>query len=294
MISILITSYNRLNKLKRCLLSVEEQKTSQILEIVVVDDCSIDGSGDWLKTYKSKHKLKVVLLKKNVGQAKATNIGARSCGGSYIAFLDSDDWWGPGKINAFHEVLKLNPKVRLVFSSKWIVNESGDNKRLSRFTKRAFKLEDLLIKNLIGCQSAVIIDKTLFWQVGGLDENLASGKDWDLWIRTLTISMNYVYIDYPHTYYETGSNTISSNAEKLILGRRQFWTKHLSDKQHLKSKAYFELAKLLWLRGNGAQSRRIILESLRYGSSVNSLLLFVVSLISAKWIEIALIRINRK
>jgi glycosyltransferase involved in cell wall biosynthesis len=266
---------------------------SESLEIVVVDDCSIDGSRDWLKAYKSKHSLKVIFLADNAGQAKATNIGVMSCEGDYIAFLDSDDWWASEKINAFHEVLKMKSNVGLVFSSKWIVDESGHTKRLSRFDKRAFKLEDLFVKNLIGCQSAVVIDKTLYWQAGGMDENLASGKDWDLWIRVLTISRDYVYIDYPHTFYEAGSNTISSNSEKLILGRRQFWIKHLSDKQHLKSKAYFELAKLLWLRGNGTQSRRIILESLKDGPSVSSLFLFVVSLISAKSLEMVLIRFNR-
>ena len=87
-ISIIIPVYNVENTIRRCLDSVLAQ-TYDLLEIIVVDDGSIDKTADILDTYQDK-RLKVI-HQKNSGQGVARNVGIRYATGDYVGFVDGDD-----------------------------------------------------------------------------------------------------------------------------------------------------------------------------------------------------------
>jgi glycosyltransferase involved in cell wall biosynthesis len=96
-ISVIIPVYNVEAYIKRCLDSVIHQ--SQALEIIVVNDGSTDQSRQIIETYKHHAQLKII-DKPNGGISSARNAGLAVAQGEYILFLDSDDMYLPGSIEA--------------------------------------------------------------------------------------------------------------------------------------------------------------------------------------------------
>ena len=91
LISIIIPVYNVIDYLDRCILSVMNQSYTN-LEIIIVDDGSTDGSGELCDEYQRRDKRIKVLHKKNEGLSSARNCGLDIATGSYIGFVDSDDY----------------------------------------------------------------------------------------------------------------------------------------------------------------------------------------------------------
>ncbi len=91
-VSIIVPIYNVEKYLERCLESLISQ-TLEDIQIILVNDGSLDTSGEIAKKYASKYKNKVVYLEKeNGGLSDARNYGIPYAEGEYIAFLDSDDY----------------------------------------------------------------------------------------------------------------------------------------------------------------------------------------------------------
>jgi glycosyltransferase involved in cell wall biosynthesis len=102
-ISIVIPVYNVEKYIKRCLDSVINQ-TYKELEIILVNDGSIDNSGNICDEYAKKDERIKVIHKKNGGLSDARNIGIENAVGNYIGFVDSDDWILP---NMYESLLNL-------------------------------------------------------------------------------------------------------------------------------------------------------------------------------------------
>ena len=91
-VSVVIPVYNVKPYLERCVQSVLRQ-TYKDLEIILVDDGSTDGSGEFCDKVAASDQRICVIHQKNQGQSSARNAGIRQATGEYIAFLDSDDGW---------------------------------------------------------------------------------------------------------------------------------------------------------------------------------------------------------
>lgn len=89
-ISVIIPIYNSEKYLRDCLDSVLSQ-TLEDIEIICINDGSVDGSLDILKGYAEKDKRIVVLDKANEGVSVARNIGINKANGEFVCFMDSDD-----------------------------------------------------------------------------------------------------------------------------------------------------------------------------------------------------------
>ena len=96
LVSIIIPTYNRENKLERAVESVLEQ-SYQYIEVIVVDDCSTDNTVTLMGKYKDDERVVYYRLEKNSGACVARNKGIELSKGDYIGFLDSDDIFLPKK-----------------------------------------------------------------------------------------------------------------------------------------------------------------------------------------------------
>ena len=106
-ISVIIPVYNEEAHLTRCLDSVLSQ-TYGNLEIITVDDGSTDRSPEILKEYAAKDKRIKIISKENGGASTARNMGIEAAEGSYIGFVDADDWAEEGMYEALYSYLSTD------------------------------------------------------------------------------------------------------------------------------------------------------------------------------------------
>ena len=104
LISIIVPIYNVENYLRQCLDSLINQ-TYKNLEIIVVNDGSTDNSGTICQEYAQKDDRIVYIEKENGGQSEARNMGLDRMTGSYVTFVDSDDWVEPNYVEVLYKKL---------------------------------------------------------------------------------------------------------------------------------------------------------------------------------------------
>ena len=119
----------------------------------------------------------------NRGVSSARNYGVSLARYDYIAFLDSDDEWLPDKLERQMFFFENNPSSRICYTGEqWVRHGKQFNHPKSRekFSGEIFDrcLEDCFV----GC-STVVMQKSLFDEVGGFDTSLAICEDYDLWLK---------------------------------------------------------------------------------------------------------------
>lgn len=113
-ISILIAVYNAEETLRACLDSLLRQ-TYPSFQAICIDDASSDASLDILHSYAQRDKrIEVIHLNENGGSAHARNMGLKHATGSYVCFLDSDDWLADDALSEAMEVYKNHPETDTV------------------------------------------------------------------------------------------------------------------------------------------------------------------------------------
>ena len=115
-VSVIIPVYNVENYLRQCIDSICAQTLSEI-EIICVDDGSIDHSLDILKEYAEKDSRIKILQQKNGGAGSARNSGLRVARGEYLSFLDSDDFFEPDMLEKAYECIEKYQADFVVFGS---------------------------------------------------------------------------------------------------------------------------------------------------------------------------------
>ncbi len=90
-VSVIIPAYNAERTIARCLDSLLEQAPA--FEVIVVDDCSTDATADICRRYAARHgNVRLVVNEENIGQDLSRNRGMALATGTYLAFVDSDDY----------------------------------------------------------------------------------------------------------------------------------------------------------------------------------------------------------
>ena len=95
-ISIVIPTYNRARDLERALKSLKAQ-TFINWEVLIIDNESVDNTDEVVSGF-SDPRMKLFKIDNDGVIAASRNLGIREASGEYIAFLDSDDWWKPKKL----------------------------------------------------------------------------------------------------------------------------------------------------------------------------------------------------
>ena len=126
LVSIIIPSYNRRKYLEEAIESVLKQ-TYENKEIIIVDDCSKDGTEEYItEKYRNNTRIKFYKNKENSGAGVSRKNGYDKSKGNYIIFMDDDDYYtNDDFIERAIEILKLKENISIVSSSSMIeyVNE---------------------------------------------------------------------------------------------------------------------------------------------------------------------------
>ena len=106
LVSIIIPVYNAENYIRDCLNSVIKQ-TYRNIEIILIDDGTLDNSGIICEEYAMKDERIRVIHKKNEGVSTARNVGIGLAKGRYILFVDADDFVTDEYVRMLCEKMKL-------------------------------------------------------------------------------------------------------------------------------------------------------------------------------------------
>ncbi|MGE6330877.1 glycosyltransferase [Psychrobacter pacificensis] len=186
LVTVYIPTYNRLELLNRAVKSVLNQ-TYKNLEIIIVDDCSVDGTIEYLKKISAKEKrIKYFLKEKNSGACASRNIAIKNAEGYFITGLDDDDYFEKKRVELFVSAAVNNKNAGYFTHSKVKISEKNIVKpRLFANMKRTqlSNYKDLLKQNFIGNQ--VFIRTSILQEAGGFDESLKAWQDLECWINLI-------------------------------------------------------------------------------------------------------------
>jgi len=118
--SIAVVSHNRVDRLRRCLTAIEQSEGRDLLQLIVVDNGSLDGSAQLDAEFPRAQFIK---LPKNFGLTKALNLGWRAADAPYVLFLHEDTEVEPGAALRLADVLDAHPEAAAV--CPLLVDESG-------------------------------------------------------------------------------------------------------------------------------------------------------------------------
>ena len=252
-VSVIIPTYNRSNVLPRAIDSVLNQKYDHV-EIIVVDDGSDDNTSEIINKYRKS--IEYIQFKKNRGANAARNAGIKYSTGEYIAFLDSDDELPPDNISEKVQVLEKSSKsIGGVFTP----HKTYKNDQLwmtGKCDKEEVDIETLRHSNVVGGFSCVAVRRSVFDDIGFLDESLPSSQDYDFYIR-LTQKYKLRHVDSTHVIRYAGANRIGFDLERKVEGHTKILEKHgnvLSPKR--KARQYSSLGILFSRVGDSTLARR--------------------------------------
>lgn len=180
-VSIVMPCFNARNHLPTSIGSLLEQ-TYADWELIAVDDGSIDGTYEWLKSI-ADPRIRVI-RQRNGGVSFARNTGMAQAYGEFIAFLDADDTWAPQCLSRLTVALCENSGANLVYCG-WqnlgLVGKPGEP-----FIPPDYEGNKKIGHLLEGCRwpiHACLVRREAVLAVGGFDESLKVGEDYLLWLE---------------------------------------------------------------------------------------------------------------
>jgi teichuronic acid biosynthesis glycosyltransferase TuaG len=124
-VSVIMLSYNYGTYLSEAIESVLNQTYSNF-ELIIVDDCSTDGSAAIIRKYGHNDKrIKYLIHPKNAGIARSFNEGLEQCSGDLIAYISSDDVWEEKRLEKGVDVLDAEQDIDYLYSDLSIIDEKG-------------------------------------------------------------------------------------------------------------------------------------------------------------------------
>ena len=263
LISVIIPTYNRAEKLVQSVVSVLNQDYDNF-EVIVVDDAGDDDTEERIRKLED-NRVRYIRLDENGGPSKARNAGVSAANGNIIAFHDSDDICHRNRLSIQYKYLKEHPEFNIVYSRYNIFLDgelSGTNPPMDTelIYLEGHIYQFLLQQNFIGCPTVMMYKET-FKRVDGFNEKMRCIEDWDFAVRvskdnkigfinepTLDVNISSTGVSgNSKNYYDARSKMSAS--EKGELERLGLLNKVLSDYLTISEKSgYLEYAKLVLMR----------------------------------------------
>lgn len=151
-------------------------------ELIIINDASTDNSEELIKKF-TDSRIKLIVNKKNLGLSGARNVGLAQANGEYVAFLDSDDYWLPAKLEKQISFLDQHPEVGLCGTQAVAFGDKQKPKTMHCFFNPNL-LECLIlfvnpfITSTVVLRRKILVDNGLFF-----DLNYTPTEDYEFWDR---------------------------------------------------------------------------------------------------------------
>ena len=153
LVSVVMPVYNGEKYIQKAVDSVLAQEVS--LELIIIDDGSTDRTEEVLEKYKNHEEIRCLKNKKNTGVSGSRNRGVKEARGTYVAFLDADDWWEKDKLKKQIALLEETGCV-LCSTGRELVQPDGRSAGKYIPVKEKITYRELLKHNSINCSSVLV------------------------------------------------------------------------------------------------------------------------------------------
>ena len=220
LVSVIMPAYNSEQFIEKSIRSALTQTCSD-LEIIVIDDCSKDGTVQIVQRLAQEDdRVRLIQNETNLGAANSRNKGMDCSRGRYVALLDSDDIWYPEKLE---KQIKLAEETGagLLYSSYAMVDEQGKKKCRDFLVNERISLKSMLRKNEIGCSTVLlradVIQQRRF-------SNAYYHEDYVLWLQLLkegvpAAGLREVLVDYTLRDNSRAANKVNAAKKRWEIYR---------------------------------------------------------------------------
>lgn len=214
-VSVLIPAYNAATTIGPTLTSVYAQDYPGRVEVIVVDDGSVDDTAAIISRDFPTVKL---LRQPNSGIYRSRNAAAASATGDYFAFLDADDLWHPDKLTMQIAAIQAHPEYDFVTSSfDWLYPDGrvkpgvrGEGPEFIPLTLENWVRSRFQWATGIASQpSGWLLKRTVYETLGGMDERAPMMEDWEFLVRLLRAGHRAGVITRPLFTYRYSLTSVS-------------------------------------------------------------------------------------
>lgn len=261
-ISIIIPAYNAEQTVRRALDSVLAQAYADV-EILVVDDGSTDGTADVVRGYGEKVRL---IQQGNAGAGAARNRGVAEARGEFIAFLDADDAYLPGRLEKGRAPMLADDTIAMTHCQCLLCYPDGREEISGkRFRSMQLFRPERMLHPLYQSTPSATLRRSVFLELGGFDETLQTREDHDLWLRVRE-KYREVYVEEPlvRVYLSESSLSAGRGLEKKARDLQEITVRALQrqpqyyapEKEHILANLHWQVGLMLLGSGNRTQARQ--------------------------------------
>jgi glycosyltransferase involved in cell wall biosynthesis len=289
-VSIIIPAYNSATFITRAIRSALDQDYPE-KEIIVVNDGSTDHTQQVLESFGPSIR---VINQTNAGAAVARNTGIEQSRGEFIAFLDSDDQWLPGRLRKCVQPMLDHPEIGLTFCHSIRKIPDGHEDIRGQAFDRIRIYPRLIWPSYYQCTPATTVRRAVLEKTGLFNPALPSREDQDLWIR-IEEQTRVVEIPEPlvivHVRAASLSKTLGTDAvetayfsilEQAFARNPNRYEPHRAT---IYADAWWHWGLIALLRQNPSRARQCFGRSLRHRFSLRVLSLLTGTLLPTKIVQ---------
>lgn len=219
-VSVIIAAYNARDFIEAAVSSALKQ-TEQNLEVLVVDDCSSDGTPDLIRDI-SDPRLRLYVLDRNGGPSRARNRAIQEARGDWITFLDADDWYAPDRMEV---LLRVGDEYQteVVADDIYRLSDPSDpapRTKLGKLRLNGATIIDAVAFLKMDCGVKPVIRRDFILRQSILfDERLRNGEDTLLLLECLLAGARLLLWPKPYYYYREHAGSLSSFRVKALIQR---------------------------------------------------------------------------
>jgi glycosyltransferase involved in cell wall biosynthesis len=234
LVTIIIPTFNRRRWIGECLDSVKRQ-TYPHIETLVIDDCSTEGTVEWLQASPDYSFAKIRVQPKNGGASIARNTGIEMARGELIAFIDSDDLLAPNHVEKAVDIFASQPNIGLFACDSTLIDSDGEVLYSGRtWHQIQSELKNYPVRTGIRGLADVFVfsnifpgftlPKRVFEQVGNFDQSIFPMDDYDLMLRVAGAGYGIYYCHEPLALRREHSGQCSGPTNSVETCRQQILT----------------------------------------------------------------------
>lgn len=212
-VTVLMSAHNGGKTIEKTLKTVFNQ--TLVPQLVCVNDASTDETMTILNKWKKKMGNKMIIIenKKNLGLTKSLNRGLAEISTPLTARIDADDWWDAAKLEKQVNFLVTNPEYGIIGS--WYKNYHHHKESTHEPPMRDEVIRNSIIQKNPFAHSSVVFNTRLIKSLGGYDEKVRYGQDYELWLRCLPKTKFFNFPQYLCHRSFTGGVSIEKQREQM-------------------------------------------------------------------------------